>query len=293
MSKFVVNSFNVPNAVIDEIMPILSDAALRCYLVVTRQTTGWQKTSDHISISQFMTKTGKSRNTVIKGCNELEQLGLIVKITDESKSSEYTLNLSKICTSSKSEPVQNVNGGSSKSEQEVVQNLTKGSSKSEHTKDTIQKTIKNTKQKTSVREKNLALHTLEKLVTDKKLLNDFLIVRKAKKAPLTETAVKNLKSQADKADLSLDEVLEICIARNWIGFNASWNWQNNSFVNSRCPNKNQPVSENTNAEGISKKHDCDPMPELTAEELAELDTPLPWELEEMERAKQEGYGYAS
>ncbi len=252
MNKFVANSFNIPNTVIDEVMPILSDAALRCYLVITRQTTGWQKTSDRISISQFMAKTGKSRHTVIKGCNELEKLGLITKITDENKSSEYTLNLSKICTSAKSEPVQNLqsaqevvqnlHGGSAKSAQEVVQNLHGGSAKSAHTKNTIQKTIKNTKQKTNTREKNLAIRTLREKATNQKFVDDFLVIRKVKKAPLTETALNGIIKQAEKAGLSLDEVLEICIDRNWQTFRAGWNWQDTPRGNHSGTHKENNIS---------------------------------------------------
>ncbi|MDG6857184.1 hypothetical protein [Glaesserella parasuis] len=41
MSKFIPNSFQVPNAVVDELMSVLSGAEFKCYMLVVRQTTGW------------------------------------------------------------------------------------------------------------------------------------------------------------------------------------------------------------------------------------------------------------
>jgi hypothetical protein len=51
---------------------------------------------------------------------------------------------------------------------------------------------------------------------------DFLKVRKAKKAPLTDTALKGIAREAKKAGISLQDALQTCCMRGWIGFNASW-----------------------------------------------------------------------
>ena len=51
---------------------------------------------------------------------------------------------------------------------------------------------------------------------------DFLKHRKAKKAPITETAIKGIQREADKAGMSLDATLQIMCARGWTGFNAEW-----------------------------------------------------------------------
>lgn len=55
-----------------------------------------------------------------------------------------------------------------------------------------------------------------------KLIADFLKVRKAKKLPLTETAVEGLKREARKAGLSLEAAVRMCCERGWGGFNADW-----------------------------------------------------------------------
>lgn len=60
---------------------------------------------------------------------------------------------------------------------------------------------------------------------DAQVLTDWLQVRKAKRAgPITTTVVKSLKSEADKAGLSVQRAVEICCGRGWQNFNASWNW---------------------------------------------------------------------
>ncbi len=51
---------------------------------------------------------------------------------------------------------------------------------------------------------------------------DFLKHRKAKKAPITATAIKGIQREADKAGMSLDATLQIMCARGWTGFNAEW-----------------------------------------------------------------------
>jgi len=57
---------------------------------------------------------------------------------------------------------------------------------------------------------------------DPVVLADFLALRKAKKAPLTATAVKGLRCEAAKAGMALDAVLSLCCERGWAGFQAAW-----------------------------------------------------------------------
>jgi hypothetical protein len=54
---------------------------------------------------------------------------------------------------------------------------------------------------------------------------DFLALRKAKKAPLTETALEAIRTEAQKAKISLSEALQVCCARGWQAFRSDWNWQ--------------------------------------------------------------------
>lgn len=54
------------------------------------------------------------------------------------------------------------------------------------------------------------------------LAQDFIILRKVKEAPITNTAMTRMYRQAIIAKISMIEAVEICIERNWQGFKAEW-----------------------------------------------------------------------
>ena len=52
--------------------------------------------------------------------------------------------------------------------------------------------------------------------------NGFVSLRRAKKAPISDAALKGIRREADKARVSMDEALQTCCARGWTGFKADW-----------------------------------------------------------------------
>ena len=54
------------------------------------------------------------------------------------------------------------------------------------------------------------------------LWNDFLILRKSKKLPLTQTAFDGIAREAKKANKSLPEAIQLCCERGWGGFKSEW-----------------------------------------------------------------------
>lgn len=58
-------------------------------------------------------------------------------------------------------------------------------------------------------------------VTDS-VWQDWLTLRKTKKAAVTQTAIDGIEREAKKAGISLQVALETCCARGWSGFKASW-----------------------------------------------------------------------
>lgn len=55
------------------------------------------------------------------------------------------------------------------------------------------------------------------------LLNDWLAVRKAKKAgPITQTVIAGISREAEKANISLVDAVTACCEYGWQGFNAGW-----------------------------------------------------------------------
>ena len=231
-SKFIPNFLQVPNAVIDELLPDLTGAELKCYLVVIRKTKGWNKESDNISISQFMKATGLSNSAVIKACESLVQYGLLVKENGARNTGVYAVNsYSKITheessqvTCEKSSPVKKVHSTCEESSQVTCE-------KSSHTINNIKNTIQNTNTNLTVsnaharKTSKSAVEILEQFGITGQLAKDFIAHRKVKKSVITETVLNGFQREADKAGIPLVEAITISIERNWQGFRASWNWQ--------------------------------------------------------------------
>ena len=57
---------------------------------------------------------------------------------------------------------------------------------------------------------------------DAQLWADWLAVRKAKRAPLTATALAGVQREAAKAGITLAEALRCCVEAGWQGFRAEW-----------------------------------------------------------------------
>ena len=95
--KYIPNSFQVANAVVDDFLCIMSGNAWKCYTVIARKTTGWQKEMDYISVSQFKTLAGiKKDETVTDALKELAELGLIVSVKQHGKVTGYRLNMPQL-----------------------------------------------------------------------------------------------------------------------------------------------------------------------------------------------------
>jgi len=54
------------------------------------------------------------------------------------------------------------------------------------------------------------------------VFKDFIKLRKGLKAPVTQTAIKGLTREAQKANLTLEQVLILCCQNGWRGFKAEW-----------------------------------------------------------------------
>lgn len=79
---------------------------------------------------------------------------------------------------------------------------------------------------TNKKEKNVKTEKKEKInkpdnVTDQ-TWKDVLLLRKSKKAPLTERALKGIIREAEKAGWSIEAAFEEMCLRGWTGFKADW-----------------------------------------------------------------------
>lgn len=76
---------------------------------------------------------------------------------------------------------------------------------------------------TPVEDKHKRKKSLEKpFDVSQQTWDDFNAVRKAKKAPLTETALIRIRQEAKKAGISIENALQVCCERGWQGFKAEW-----------------------------------------------------------------------
>jgi hypothetical protein len=57
---------------------------------------------------------------------------------------------------------------------------------------------------------------------DVKIADDWLKVRKQKKAVNTETSFNKLKNEISKTRLSANDCIKICVEKSWAGFSAEW-----------------------------------------------------------------------
>lgn len=85
------------------------------------------------------------------------------------------------------------------------------------------------------------------------VLSDWLAIRKDKRAStLTRTAADEIRAEAVKAGLSMEQCLRICCKRHWVGFGAGWNWQDS--VNGSPPlsmgNKSAAIEERNRAAAV-------------------------------------------
>jgi hypothetical protein len=253
-SKFIPNFLQVPNAVIDELLPDLTGAELKCYLVVIRKTKGWNKESDNISISQFMKATGLSNSAVIKACESLVKYGLLIKKNGARNTGVYAVNSYSKTTCEESSHVKKVHSTCEESSQVTCE-------ESSHTKNNIKNTTQNTNKKTT--QKN-SLALLAEFGIVGQLADDFITHRKSKKATITETALNGYKREADKAGITLEEAIAIAIERDWRGFNASWNWRGDSIATATNTRKTSTFADD-GSWAVGRKLNIDP--ELIPEEL--------------------------
>ncbi|HFC8548761.1 TPA: replication protein [Neisseria lactamica] len=258
--KYIPNSFQIANAVVDDFLYLMSGNAWKCYAVIVRKTAGWQKEMDYISVSQFKTLTGiKKDETVADALKELGELDLIASVKRHGKVTGYRLNMPEL-------PPEN--GGTTTPEKGVHPKMgttpekrgglppkkggtttpekggsTKHTTKPTNTKHTISASAaadahtpadhpENGERAATVKAKPTKHETELSLLADYGITGqvaaDFLQVRKAKRQPLTETAVKLLAADAEKCGMTALQAVEYAIASGWGSFRAEW-LQNKTF----------------------------------------------------------------
>lgn len=266
--KYIPNSFQIANAVVDDLLCLMSGNAWKCYAVIVRKTAGWQKEMDYISVSQFKTLTGiKKDETVTDALKELGELDLITSVKRHGQVTGYRLNMPQL-------PPENggtatpEKGGYTTPEKGVHPKMgttpekkgvlppkmggattpekggsTKHTTKPTNTKHSISASAaadaplsaappENGKRAAPVKAKPTKHEAELSLLADYGITGqvaaDFLQVRKAKRQPLTETAMRLIAADAEKCGMTALQAVEYAIASGWASFRAEW-LQNKTF----------------------------------------------------------------
>ncbi|HFC2329611.1 TPA: replication protein, partial [Neisseria gonorrhoeae] len=274
--KYIPNSFQIANAVVDDFLCRMSGNAWKCYAVIVRKTTGWQKEIDYISVSQFKNLTGiKTDVTVADALKELVELNLIASVKRHGQVTGYRINMPEPSPENGGTPPPE-NGGTATPKNWVHPKngttpknwgvlppenggtttpknwgSTKHTTKPTNTKHSISasaaadaplsaeppETAPAAKaKKTGRHETELSL--LAAYGITGQAAEDFLTVRKAKRQPLTETAMRLIAADAEKCGMTALQAAEYAIASGWGSFRADW-LQNKTF--GRSGNRGGPT----------------------------------------------------
>ena len=253
MSNFISNAFMLPNDLIDKgYMALMKGPALACYLFIARKTRGWNKSTDSISVSQLVEGTGYNKDSVLKGCEKLVELGIVVRKSFANQPAKYELTDSIFAVDILDS--ENIAVESLDSAVESLDSThSKISTHNNNYKTTNTKTnISKGDQKKSVPEKT------EKLKADKfdfkaalisngvseQTAVEFMQVRKAKGGVNTERAFTLLENQIAKANLTFSQGVEYCLNRQkpWAAFEAQWYFNELNRTTQATPS-NQPQTQ--------------------------------------------------
>lgn len=280
--KYIPNSFQIANAVVDDFLCRMSGNAWKCYAVIVRKTTGWQKEIDYISVSQFKNLTGiKTDVTVADALKELVELNLIASVKRHGQVTGYRINMPEPSPENGGTPPPE-NGGTATPKNWVhpkngttpknwgVLPPENGGTTTPKNWGSTKHTTKPTNTKHSIsasaaadaplsaeppetapaaKAKKTGRHAAELALLAAygitgQAAEDFLTVRKAKRQPLTETAVRLIAADAEKCGMTALQAAEYAIASGWGSFRADW-LQNKTF--GRSGNRGGPTHNQTAA----------------------------------------------
>lgn len=283
--KYIPNSFQIANAVVDDFLCRMSGNAWKCYAVIVRKTTGWQKEIDYISVSQFKNLTGiKTDVTVADALKELVELNLIASVKRHGQVTGYRINMPEPSPENGGTPPPE-NGGTATPKNWVHPKngttpknwgvlppenggtttpknwgSTKHTTKPTNTKHSISASAaadaplsaeppESGKRAPAAKAKKTGRHASELALLAAygitgQIAEDFLTIRKAKRQPLTETAVRLIAADAEKCGMTALQAAEYAIASGWASFRAEW-LQNKTF--GRSGNRGGPTHNQTAA----------------------------------------------
>ena len=105
---------------------------------------------------------------------------------------------------------------------------------------------------------------------DSQVASDFIAIRKAKRAPLTATALDGIKREAGKAGITLEDALRVCVERGWQSYKAEWDKREGQILDGTASSTKTAQPTPPSAEKKPDYWRPDPKRMMTEEELAVL-----------------------
>lgn len=163
--------------------------------------------------------TNASERTVQNTINRLVNAGLIIKQSRQGETNVIKVNhdlIDKILNDNDAETAQNSENS------DFCDDADKSIDQDEKSHENANHDEINASPVTAKSIKITAETLVNQYGVSERVALDWLAMRKSKRAPISGTVINGLIREAGKANLTLDNVLQICVERNWQGFQAAW-----------------------------------------------------------------------
>ena len=170
------------------------------------------------SIPMIAKRCSMSERAVQGHVQDLRKAGILAIHERHGRSSIYTINPRRFCTPAEFAPPQNLHPTPAESAPPPPQNLHPTPAESAPIT-VIEPSIEPSVNRQAPR-KAVSIDRPDEV--DEQVWIDFLAIRKAKRSPLSATALAGIAREADKAGITLSDALVVCCERGWTGFRSDW-----------------------------------------------------------------------
>lgn len=177
------------------------------------------------SIRMIAHKCSMSERAVQGHIADMEEAGIVSREFRPGHSTMYHIDPRRFCAPAESAPRRNLHPTPADAAPPPPQPLHPGGADAAPitiSKPSIESSVKQKKGGQAAAEKFDPLAALIAEGVDAQAAADWLVIRKAKRAPLTVTALSETKEQAALANMTLEQAVKICCKRGWQGFEATW-----------------------------------------------------------------------
>jgi hypothetical protein len=200
------------------------------------------------SVSMLTEKCSMSQRSIFSHIDWLEKHGIVSRENRSGRSTIYHIDPCKFCTPANSAPLQILHPTPATAAPPPLQNLHTTPANSAPITIT-EPSIESSRESSSAFRLKLQpeMRILEGV--NRQIATDFIALRKAKKSPLTETAVNGIRREAEKLGYTLERALTVCCERGWAGFKADWILRDEAGrgAQSRTQNKQVALEESNRA----------------------------------------------